>query len=106
MHVFRLLPASLRQLVLVCSLAFVWLGPDPWAWAALLPLLLYVLLLLVAGAVHIRTHGIKVGALFPVAAATMHIAYAAGFAGAVIKSALSSIMPSPPGNSQQYSQPR
>lgn len=107
------MPASFRQLVpptflvgLVCSLAFAWLGPDPWRWAALVPPLVYVLLLLVAGVSHTRTHGLKVGVLFPIAAATMHVAYAAGFVGAAVKSVLFSTISSPPTNSQQYSQSR
>lgn len=107
------MPASFRQLVppvflagLVCSLVFAWLGPDPWRWAALVPPLAYVLVLLAAGASQAKTHGWKVGALFPIAAATMHVAYAAGFGWAGVKHGLASISSVPPANPEQYPQSR
>ncbi len=96
-------PASFRQLVpaaflggLICSLAFAWLGPDSWRLAALAPAMSYLLLLLSAGALQGLKYGWQVGVLFPVAAATMHFAYAAGFAWGAIKNTLAPNVPVPP----------
>lgn len=97
-------PASFRQLVpaaflggLLCSFAFAWLGPAPWRLAALAPAMSYLFLLLSAGAHQALKHGVQVGVLFPVAAATMHFAYAAGFGWGAIKNAMASnrSVPSP-----------
>jgi succinoglycan biosynthesis protein ExoA len=86
------LPASIRQVVpvvffLLTLLAFA-LGiclPDPWRlMAAVLPLT-YASILILAGVGVAMKCRIIVGVMFPIAAAIMHSAYAAGFLWAVIK---------------------
>lgn len=80
------LPASLRQLipVLFFSLMLAMLVSGLWlsGWWRLLGALLsivYVLILLTAGVGIAVRQGIRIGLLFPIATATMHIAYAGGF---------------------------
>jgi GT2 family glycosyltransferase len=86
------LPAAFRQVVpplfiglmLGCLCLALWL-PGPWKWvAAMLPLLYLAVLLTVAAGI-IPSRGWRVAALFPMATATMHTAYAVGFARAFLK---------------------
>jgi succinoglycan biosynthesis protein ExoA len=88
------LPASVRQLVppifisLMLTVAFVGLLLPAW-WrltAGALPLL-YIVTLLVVGITQRGKSGWRVAVLFPVAAAIMHMAYAAGFVRGLIKGA-------------------
>jgi hypothetical protein len=80
------LPASIRQVVPVTFFLLVFITvilgiylPEGWrSIAAALPLA-YALILIFAGVGVARRCGTVVGAMFPLAAAIMHIAYAAGF---------------------------
>jgi hypothetical protein len=84
-------PASIRQIVPVvfflATFVLLLVGlylPGWWRLlAAALPMA-YVSMLMAAGARIATKHGMLVGLMFPVAAAIMHLAYAAGFAWAVI----------------------
>jgi succinoglycan biosynthesis protein ExoA len=85
------LPASIRQIIPVTFflsvLAVTVIGlylPAPWGLATLVLPLVYASTLILAGTKIAKQNGIPVGALFPIAAAIMHFAYAAGFIWGVI----------------------
>lgn len=96
-------PASLRQLAppvfmfLMLLLAAVgWAFPGWWKVSAIALPLIYGATLLGAGAGEAKRGGWGVALLFPVAAAIMHMAYAAGFATAIL------LGPHRPGREQQF----
>jgi hypothetical protein len=86
------LPASLRQIVpplfmsFMLAVAILGLSLPGW-WrltAGVLPMV-YSATLLLVGAWEVGKAGLRVAALFPVAAAIMHVAYAAGFVRGLLK---------------------
>jgi succinoglycan biosynthesis protein ExoA len=93
------MPASFRHLIplifligLIASFTLAVIVPDGWRLLMLAGPTLYVLILGAVGLSLSRRAGWKAGALFPVAAATMHIAYATGFIWGLIKRAQASNM--------------
>ncbi len=94
-------PASFRQIVAPTFIGFMltslgvglWL-PAPWKWLAFMAPLFYLSVLLTVAGRIIPRRGWRVAALFPLAAVTMHTAYAVGFARACFK-------PNPHTNSTQ-----
>ena len=85
-------PASLRQVVpplfMSCMCAVAVLGqvlPGWWRLSAAVLPVGYGATLLIVGASEVRKAGCRVACLFPVAAAIIHTAYAAGFACSVLK---------------------
>jgi len=85
------LPASVRQLAPVAFfvLMFISLGvavwlPGWWRLSAIILPLVYAAILIITGAKVASAQGIRVGLLFSLAAALMHLAYAAGFVWGVL----------------------
>jgi succinoglycan biosynthesis protein ExoA len=80
------LPASLRQLIpvlffslmLLILVSSLWL-PRWWRLAGAILPIVYVLSLVVVGVGVAAKQGVRIGLLFPIATAIMHIAYAGGF---------------------------
>ncbi len=106
------MPASLRQLVppafmaaLMLSLILAVLLPGGWRLTALSVPALYLVTLFGAGSLLIGRFGSKVGLLFPLAAATMHLAYAVGFVRGVVGSGATSGPSRPTPNKNTSSQP-
>lgn len=96
------MPASFRHLVpllfligLIASFTLAVIVPNGWHFLMLAGPCVYALILGAVGIHLSRRAGWKVGALFPIAAATMHIAYAIGFIWGLFKGAqASSAVPS------------
>lgn len=91
------MPASLRHLVppvfvigLVASFTLALMVPPGWRLVMLTGPFIYGLILCGVGIGVSRRAGWKIGALFPVAAATMHVAYAIGFLWGLLKGAKAS----------------
>ncbi len=91
------MPASLRHLVppffvigLVASFTLALMVPPEWRLVTLSGPLIYGLILCGVGIWVSRRVGLKIGALFPIAAATMHVAYAIGFLWGILKGAKAS----------------
>ncbi len=91
------MPASLRHLVppafvigLVASFALALMVPPEWRLLMLTGPVVYGVLLCGVGSWVAGRAGWKIGALFPVAAATMHVAYAVGFLWGFLKGAKAS----------------
>jgi GT2 family glycosyltransferase len=91
------MPATFRHLVplifligLIASCTLSLIVPDGWSLLMLAGPCLYVLILSGVGIQLSRRAGRKVGALFPIAAATMHVAYAIGFLWGIVKGAKAS----------------
>ena len=106
------MPASLRQLippafmlVLMLSLFLALMLPGGWSLAALGIPTLYLVTLFGAGFRLMGRLGWKVCLLFPLAAATMHTAYAAGFAWGVGAHGTSSVPSTPAAKKEKFSQP-
>jgi len=95
------MPATFRHLVplifligLIASCTLAAIVPDGWRLLMLAGPCAYVLILSGVGLHLSRRVGWKVGALFPIAAAIMHIAYAIGFLWGLIKGARASTVAS------------
>ncbi len=95
------MPATLRHLVplifligLIASCTLAAIVPDSWRLLMLAGPCAYVLILSGVGLHLSRRAGWKVGALFPIAAAIMHMAYAIGFLWGLIKGARASTVAS------------
>jgi len=93
------MPASFRHLVplifmigMVASFMLAFIVPEDWRLLVLAGPCFYGFLLCGVGLSLSRRAGWKVGALFSIAAATMHVAYAIGFIWGVIKGAHASSM--------------
>jgi glycosyltransferase involved in cell wall biosynthesis len=91
------MPASFRHLVppmfligLIASLTLAFIVPAGWRLLMLMAPCIYGLVLCGVGLHLSHRAGWRVGSLFPIAAATMHIAYAIGFMWGVIKGAQAS----------------
>lgn len=91
------MPASFRHLVplilvigLVASFTLALIVPEGWRLLMLAGPCIYGLILCGVGLHLSHRAGWKVGALFPIAAATLHIAYAIGFVWGIIKGAQAS----------------
>jgi len=95
------MPATFRHLVplifligLIASCMLALIVPAEWRLLMLLGPGVYVLILSGVGLHLSRRAGWKVGALFPVAAAVMHVAYAIGFLWGIVKGARASTVAS------------
>ena len=91
------MPASLRHLVppifvigLVASVTLAFMVPPGWRLILLTGPFIYGLILCGVGLWVSGRAGWKIGALFPVASATMHVAYAIGFLWGLLKGAKAS----------------
>jgi GT2 family glycosyltransferase len=105
-------PASLRQLapptfmaILMLSLILAVLLPGGWRLIALTVPALYLVTLFGAATLLLSRLGWRVGLLFPLAAATMHLAYAAGFLRGFGGSDAASVPPGPAPDKKTSSQP-